>query len=134
MLSARCASCQEATVFVTCAQAHECIHFIFLTLCLTSLCKSAQGLQIWDRRRRIPSSLYKDPLAKLFEQFDADHDGSLTAEEITTALNSRGVEISTDDVKEFIRMADKNNNEQIEKAEFEPFVFALANAEMLEGR
>lgn len=113
-----------------------CVYLTQPPLAHRSTCRvqPGRGAQIWDRRRRIPSSLYKDPLAKLFEQFDADQDGSLTAEEITTALNSRGVEISTEDVKEFIRLADKNDNEQIEKAEFAPFVFALANAEMQAGR
>lgn len=44
------------------------------------------SLQIWERRRRIPSQVYNDPLSQLFTEFDADGDGHLTAQEISDAL------------------------------------------------
>lgn len=43
-------------------------------------------MQIWERRRRIPSTIYNDPLLKMFNEFDADGDGHLTAQEIADAL------------------------------------------------
>ena len=46
----------------------------------------AVSLQIWERRRRIPSQVYNDPLSQLFTEFDADGDGHLTAQEIADAL------------------------------------------------
>ena len=51
-------------------------------------------MQIWDRKRRVPNHLYRDPLAVLFEEFDADADGHLTVDEIKNALNSEGVDIT----------------------------------------
>jgi Ca2+-binding EF-hand superfamily protein len=75
--------------------------------------------------------VYKDPLSKLFDDFDADSDGSLTAGEITNALRSRGVQITAADVKDFISLVDRNENEKVEKEEFGNLVFALASAEML---
>lgn len=43
-------------------------------------------MQIWERQRRIPSTTYTDPLGKLFNEFDVDGDGHLTAQEIADAL------------------------------------------------
>jgi hypothetical protein len=60
-------------------------------------------VQIWERRRRIPSTTYNDPLDHIFTEFDEDGDGHLTSEEIATALKSRNVEITPDQIKEFIR-------------------------------
>jgi Ca2+-binding EF-hand superfamily protein len=60
-------------------------------------------MQIWERRRRIPSTTYNDPLDHIFTEFDEDGDGHLTSEEIATALKSRNVEITPDQIKEFIR-------------------------------
>lgn len=58
--------------------------------------------QVWDRRRRIPSQTYNDALDHIFNEFDIDSDGHLTAVEIAQALQSRGVDASADVVQEFI--------------------------------
>lgn len=59
-------------------------------------------MQVWERRRRIPSSTYNDPLDHIFTEFDEDGDGHLTSVEIANALKSRGVEAKPDQVQEFI--------------------------------
>jgi hypothetical protein len=58
--------------------------------------------QIWERRRRIPSATFNDPLDHIFTEFDEDGDGHLTAVEIAHALKSRGVEAEVEQVQEFI--------------------------------
>ena len=58
--------------------------------------------QIWERRRRIPSATFNDPLDHSFTEFDEDGDGHLTATEIAHALQSRGVEADERQVQEFI--------------------------------
>lgn len=58
--------------------------------------------QIWERRRRIPSATFNDPLDHIFTEFDEDGDGHLTAVEIAHALKSRGVEADEKQVQEFI--------------------------------
>lgn len=45
-------------------------------------------MQVWDRRRHVPSQVYNDPLLHLFEEFDKDSDGHLTHMEIAEALQS----------------------------------------------
>lgn len=59
-------------------------------------------LQIWERRRRIPSTTYNDPLDHIFTEFDEDGDGHLTSVEIANALKSRGVAATPEQVQEFI--------------------------------
>lgn len=58
--------------------------------------------QIWERRRRIPSTTYNDPLDHIFAEFDEDGDGHLTAEEVAKALQSRGVQADAATVQHFI--------------------------------
>eukprot|EP00882_Tetradesmus_deserticola_P031377 GHRQ01035479.1.p1 GENE.GHRQ01035479.1~~GHRQ01035479.1.p1 ORF type:complete len:126 (-),score=46.12 GHRQ01035479.1:631-1008(-) len=86
--------------------------------------------QIWERRRRIPSTTYNDPLAHIFSEFDKDGDGHLTSEEIAEALNSRNVEITPEQIREFIRAADDNNNGTVERAEFPQLIFHMAIADL----
>lgn len=57
---------------------------------------------IWERRRRIPSTMYNDPLDHIFAEFDEDSDGSLSAGEITRALESRGVAATEEAVQAYI--------------------------------
>eukprot|EP00878_Enallax_costatus_P014356 GHUV01015016.1.p1 GENE.GHUV01015016.1~~GHUV01015016.1.p1 ORF type:complete len:174 (+),score=44.41 GHUV01015016.1:82-603(+) len=85
---------------------------------------------IWERRRRIPSTTYNDPLAHIFSEFDKDGDGHLTSEEIAEALNSRNVEITPEQIREFIRAADDNNNGTVERAEFPQLIFHMAIADL----
>lgn len=85
---------------------------------------------IWERRRRIPSTTFNDPLDHIFTEFDEDGDGHLTAAEIATALNSRGVEADVAPIQEFINAIDTNNNGTVERSEFADFIFHLAVAEL----
>jgi hypothetical protein len=45
-------------------------------------------------RQRIPSGQYSDPLSHIFDEFDRNHDGALSASEVAAALRSRQVEIT----------------------------------------
>ena len=45
-------------------------------------------------RQRIPSGQYSDPLGHIFDEFDRDRNGSLTAHEVAEALRSRQVQIT----------------------------------------
>lgn len=85
---------------------------------------------IWERRRRIPSATFNDPLDHIFTEFDEDGDGHLTAVEITHALQSRGVEADVKQVQEFIDAIDTNANGTVERTEFADFIFHLAVAEL----
>lgn len=85
---------------------------------------------IWERRRRIPSQTYNDPLDHIFTEFDADGDGHLTAEEVASALKSRGVEADAKVVQAFIDAVDSDSNGTVERNEFASFIFHMANADM----
>lgn len=64
-------------------------------------------LQVWNRYRSIPSSRRAggSSLDTLFDEFDKDGDGHLTAAEIASALNSRGVLITEQEAAMFIKGA-----------------------------
>lgn len=85
---------------------------------------------IWERRRRIPSATFNDPLDHIFTEFDEDGDGHLTAVEIAHALRSRGVEADEKQLQEFIDAIDTNANGTVERSEFADFIFHLAVAEL----
>ncbi|GMH33075.1 hypothetical protein BSKO_00909 [Bryopsis sp. KO-2023] len=57
---------------------------------------------VTERRKHIPSPSNQDPLLRLFDEFDWDHDGQLTVEEVCKALRSRQIEITEDQAKFFI--------------------------------
>lgn len=93
-----------------------------------------------DRRRSIPSSAYADPLDHVFAEADGDNDGKLSAEEVSAALRSRGVDASPEIVGRYIRCARDAagsahppgavSAETIERREFPAFVLAMASADM----
>jgi Ca2+-binding EF-hand superfamily protein len=85
---------------------------------------------VWERRRRIPSSTYNDPLDHIFTEFDEDGDGHLTSVEIANALSSRGVDAKPEQVQEFIDAIDVNKNGTVERNEFADFIFHLAVADL----
>ena len=88
-------------------------------------------MQVWDCRRRLPPSLYCNPLNALFDEFDANGNGSLTADVIHSVLHSKGVDITKEQVRKFIDSADVNGDRHIHKDEFENFLYGLANAEYM---
>lgn len=98
----------------------------------------APGLQefaaaIWERRRRIPSQTYNDPLQHIFTEFDHDSDGHLTAAEVAAALSSRGVQVTEAQVQMYIEAVDNNNNHTVERGEFADLIFSMATASLTSG-
>lgn len=85
---------------------------------------------MWERRRRIPSQTYNDPLDHIFTEFDEDGDGHLTADEIASALQSRGVQADTHQIQDFIDAIDLDHNGTVERSEFADFIFHLAVADL----
>lgn len=99
------------------------------------VCVRMPGLQqfaaaIWERRRRIPSTTYNDPLDHIFTEFDEDGDGHLTSDEIARALQSRGVAAQPEQVQDFIDAIDVNKNGTVERSEFADFIFHMAVADL----
>lgn len=94
-----------------------------------------KGLQefcaaVWERRRRIPSQTYNDPLDHIFNEFDEDGDGHLTAVEVANALKSRDVDITPEQVQMFIDVIDTNGNKTVERHEFSGLIFQMAVSDL----
>ncbi|KAK9839904.1 hypothetical protein WJX74_000170 [Apatococcus lobatus] len=87
---------------------------------------------VWNRYRSIPSSRRTggSSLDTLFDEFDKDGDGHLTAAEIASALNSRGVLITEQEAAMFIKACDINSNETVERYEWPDFVWSMAAADL----
>lgn len=93
-----------------------------------------EGLQefaaaIWQRRSNIPSSNFKDPLLNIFDEFDTDSTGELTAEQIAKALNSYSVAVSTEQVQWYITRFEEHQQKKftsISRQEFPMFIFSMA--------
>lgn len=85
---------------------------------------------VWERRKRIPTANYKDPLDHLFTEFDQDSDGHLTAAEVAAALQSRGVQISEQVAQLYIDAADGDGNGQVERHEFGNLIYRMAVANL----
>lgn len=85
---------------------------------------------IWERRRRIPSQTYNDPLDHVFTEFDVDGDGKLTTDEIAAALKSRNVDVTPEQIEQFVLGVDKNHNGCVDRQEFPDFIFAMAVADL----
>lgn len=85
---------------------------------------------VWERRRRIPSTTYNDPLDHIFTEFDENGDGHLTSVEVANALRSREVNITPEQVQEFIDAIDVNKNGTVERSEFADFIFHMAVADL----
>eukprot|EP00898_Chlorokybus_atmophyticus_P001880 jgi/Chlat1/2693/Chrsp180S02871 len=82
---------------------------------------------VWERRRKIPPvPTKKDPLQSLFDEFDENGDGSISAKELTTALQNQGVKITEAQATKFITKADGDGNKTIERSEFEQLLKALS--------
>eukprot|EP00803_Ostreobium_quekettii_P004740 evm.model.scf_38EXC.9 EVM.evm.TU.scf_38EXC.9 scf_38EXC:120853-123817(-) len=79
------------------------------------------------RRRHIPSQTYADPLMRLFDEFDTDHDGRLTAAEVAAALKSRQVDLSEDLAQLYIDAMDGEHHHNCASRQgFPALVFHMA--------
>ncbi|KAL4458808.1 hypothetical protein ABPG75_013673 [Micractinium tetrahymenae] len=80
-------------------------------------------------RQRIPSGAYADPLSHIFDEFDVDRDGSLSAAEVAAALRSRQVDITDEQAAMFIDAVDMEHH-AISKAEFRELIMHMAAADL----
>ncbi|PSC76285.1 UPF0396 -like [Micractinium conductrix] len=80
-------------------------------------------------RQRIPSGAYADPLSHIFDEFDRDQSGTLTAAEVAAALRSRQVEITDEQAAEFIDAVDMEHH-AITKAQFRELIMHMAAADL----
>eukprot|EP00195_Chlamydomonas_chlamydogama_P011412 CAMPEP_0202901934 /NCGR_PEP_ID=MMETSP1392-20130828/15408_1 /ASSEMBLY_ACC=CAM_ASM_000868 /TAXON_ID=225041 /ORGANISM="Chlamydomonas chlamydogama, Strain SAG 11-48b" /LENGTH=153 /DNA_ID=CAMNT_0049588597 /DNA_START=249 /DNA_END=710 /DNA_ORIENTATION=- len=83
---------------------------------------------IWERRRAIPSQ--HDPLLHIFDEFDTNGDGVLTASEIAAAMRSRGVTVSTEQVQGLIEAFEEKKAHMIVRQEWPDFVYSLTVADL----
>lgn len=60
----------------------------------------------------------KRNLEKIFDLFDRDQSGNISSNEIKTMAEVTGLQMSDEQINEFIKNADKDNNGEISKEEF----------------
>lgn len=81
-------------------------------------------------RSQIPSQQYNDPLMHIFDEVDADGDGSLSAHEVAEALRSRDVRITDEEAAMFIDVVDLNHSHKVERSEFRDLILHMAAADL----
>lgn len=81
-------------------------------------------------RARIPSQQYTDPLLHIFQEFDTNGDGYLTAVEVAEALRSRDVHITDEQVQMFIDAVDLTHSHKVQASEFRDLVLHMAAADL----
>ena len=64
-------------------------------------------------------------LAKVFEQFDADHDGLISKDEVRSALRAVGKDLSDSDLETCFNEADTNKDGKIDITEFSSLIAKL---------
>jgi hypothetical protein len=79
-------------------------------------------------REKIPSQQYSDPLAHVFDEFDTDGNGALSASEVSSALQSRRVDISDDQVTMFMA-ALRYKEPVVKKEQFRDLIVHMAAAD-----
>ncbi|KAL4435913.1 hypothetical protein ABPG77_000675 [Micractinium sp. CCAP 211/92] len=80
-------------------------------------------------RQRIPSGAYSDPLSHIFDEFDQDRDGALTAAEVAAALRSRQVDITDEQAAMFVDVVDMEHH-AISRDEFRELIMHMAAADL----
>lgn len=81
-------------------------------------------------RQRIPSQQYSDPLQHIFDEFDGDRNGYLSAHEVAAALRSRKVDITDDQAQMFIDAVDTRNSHCVDLSEFRELILHMAAADL----
>lgn len=81
-------------------------------------------------RSRIPSQQYSDPLLHIFQEFDTNNDGCLTASEVGQALRSRDVHVTDEQVEMFIDAVDLTHSHTVQASEFRDLVLHMAAADL----
>lgn len=87
--------------------------------------------QQWLIRRKVPKTVFNDPLDKLFEEFDSDGNGSINLAELVQALQSRSVQITEEQAQELLKSADTNCDGSIDREEFKTMIFTLARQDLM---
>ena len=89
-------------------------------------------LQLKDRRSHIPPEYYKNPLQRMFQRFDDDSDGYLTAKQVYLALASNGIDITEAQVDTFLSAADLQLQQLqlVSFGEFEVVVHTMAEVDL----
>lgn len=81
-------------------------------------------------RSKIPSQQYSDPLLHIFQEFDTNNDGCLTASEVGQALRSRDVHVTDEQVEMFIDAVDLTHSHTVQASEFRDLVLHMAAADL----
>lgn len=68
-------------------------------------------------------------LRRIFQQFDRDHNGTITVAELREAMKNKGLELPADEVEELIHCADVDMNGVID---YEEFIAATLHVSRLE--
>ena len=76
------------------------------------------------RGKESPHNINPD-LVKVFEQFDTDHDGLISKEEVRSTLRAIGKEISDPDLDSCFNESDSNKDGKIDITEFSNFIAKL---------
>ena len=76
------------------------------------------------RGKEGPLKIHPD-LVKVFEQFDTDHDGLISKEEVRSTLRAIGKEISDPDLDSCFNESDSNKDGKIDITEFSNFIAKL---------
>ena len=78
----------------------SCLSAMLACMMWLELRSIASDMQIWARRQN--TSAGRDPLDRIFSEFDEDDDGYLDAEDVTAALSSRNVNITPEQAQMFL--------------------------------
>ncbi|KAF9570912.1 calmodulin-like 3 [Mortierella alpina] len=65
-----------------------------------------------------PTKKSQQEIDNIFKQFDLDGNGFITAQELGQVLAKQGEQLTKDELKEMIRAADLNGDNQIDREEF----------------
>jgi hypothetical protein len=101
---------------------------------LSSLCR-IPGMQSFAggmlSRAKIPSQQYIDPLSHIFDEFDTDGNGILSATEVGEALRSREVQITDEQVRMFVRaiLGGDGSNALVGRDNFKDLIMHMAAAD-----